>query len=87
MFFSFSLLFWDRLPKDVFSNFLKLVTQEACHQDRTYFIGYTKSASHKNCSISSYPKKDKQQPETRKKINSKMTEDSSIKRERNRVYK
>ena len=67
MFFSFSLLFWDRLLKDVFSNFLKLVTQEACHQDRTYFIGYTKRVSHKNYSISCYPKKYKQQPETWKK--------------------
>ena len=41
--FSFSLLFLDGLPIFL-RNLLSFVGQEACHQDRTYFMGRTKKS-------------------------------------------
>ena len=56
-FFSFSSMLLDGLSKIVFRNVSWFVKQEACNQDRTYFIGHTKKCFRKNYSLTCYSRR------------------------------
>ena len=54
IFFSSSPFPFHRKRESFFGNVSSFIIQEACDQDRTYFIRYTKKSLHRNCSLICY---------------------------------
>ena len=52
--FPFSSLFLDDRSNVFFVNFTRFINQEACYQDRFWFIKHTKKIFLKSCSLSCY---------------------------------